>query len=146
VAHYISLYIAGGTFLVEPTVVPGQSSCVLRIEVATIVAGMVAGADSIDDLDVVRHGGLPALFGGCTPRRRWARSCAGSATGTGCSWPRPGVSCWSSWPAAPGCCPVPINCALWTSTRCCAGCTARPSRERRSGTPTSAATRCCCAA
>lgn len=29
---------------------------------ATIVAGMAAGADSIDDLDLVRHGGMPALF------------------------------------------------------------------------------------
>jgi hypothetical protein len=32
-------------------------------KVATIVAGMVSGADSIDDLDVVRHGGMPSLFG-----------------------------------------------------------------------------------
>jgi hypothetical protein len=33
-------------------------------KVATIVAGMVTGADSIDDLDVVRHGGMAELFGG----------------------------------------------------------------------------------
>jgi len=33
-------------------------------KVAKIVAGMLIGADSIDDLDVVRHGGMPALFGG----------------------------------------------------------------------------------
>jgi hypothetical protein len=33
-------------------------------KVATIVAGMVTGADCIDDLDVVRHGGMPVLFGG----------------------------------------------------------------------------------
>lgn len=33
-------------------------------KVATIVAGMLTGADSIDDLDVVRHGGMPELFGG----------------------------------------------------------------------------------
>ena len=32
-------------------------------KVAAIVAGMVAGADSIDDLDVVRHGGMRGLFG-----------------------------------------------------------------------------------
>jgi hypothetical protein len=31
-------------------------------KVAAIVAGMVAGADSIDDLDVVRHGGMKRLF------------------------------------------------------------------------------------
>src|SRR5262245_41821762 len=33
-------------------------------KVTSIVAGMVAGADSIDDLDLLRHGALPALFGG----------------------------------------------------------------------------------
>ena len=32
-------------------------------KVATIVAGMVAGADCIDDLDVVRSGGMRRLFG-----------------------------------------------------------------------------------
>ena len=32
--------------------------------IASIVAGMAAGADSIDDLDVIRHGGMPRLFGG----------------------------------------------------------------------------------
>ncbi|WP_110085005.1 IS1380 family transposase, partial [Streptomyces sp. NRRL WC-3549] len=30
----------------------------------SIVGGMVAGADSIDDLDILRHGGLGKLFGG----------------------------------------------------------------------------------
>jgi hypothetical protein len=33
-------------------------------KIASIIAGMVAGADSIDDLDVVRHGGMRRLFGG----------------------------------------------------------------------------------
>ncbi|WP_199757597.1 IS1380 family transposase [Micromonospora sp. Llam0] len=33
-------------------------------KVATIVAGMLAGADSIDDLDIARHGGMRSLFGG----------------------------------------------------------------------------------
>jgi hypothetical protein len=33
-------------------------------KITSIVAGMVAGADSIDDLGVVRHGALPRLFGG----------------------------------------------------------------------------------
>jgi hypothetical protein len=33
-------------------------------KVAAIVAGMAAGADSIDDLDVIRHGGMKRLFAG----------------------------------------------------------------------------------
>jgi hypothetical protein len=33
-------------------------------KISAIVAGMVAGADCIDDLNVIRHGGMPALFVG----------------------------------------------------------------------------------
>jgi Transposase DDE domain group 1 len=35
-----------------------------QVKVPCLVAGMAAGADSIDDLDVLRHGALPVLFGG----------------------------------------------------------------------------------
>jgi Transposase DDE domain group 1 len=35
-----------------------------QVKVPCLVAGMIAGADSIDDMDVLRHGALPALFGG----------------------------------------------------------------------------------
>ena len=42
-------------------------------KIATIVAGMVAGADCIDDLDVVRHGGMRRLFGGVyAPSTLWS--------------------------------------------------------------------------
>lgn len=33
-------------------------------KLTTLIAGMCKGADSIDDLDVVRSGGMKALFGG----------------------------------------------------------------------------------
>ncbi|MEV8388884.1 MULTISPECIES: transposase [unclassified Streptomyces] len=33
-------------------------------KVMSIVGGMAAGADSIDDLDILRHGAMPAVFGG----------------------------------------------------------------------------------
>jgi hypothetical protein len=33
-------------------------------KISAIVAGMVAGADSIDDLDVIRHGGMASVFAG----------------------------------------------------------------------------------
>jgi Transposase DDE domain group 1 len=35
-----------------------------HLKIPGIVAGMITGADSIDDLDVLRHGGMTALFGG----------------------------------------------------------------------------------
>jgi hypothetical protein len=35
-----------------------------QVKVPGIVAGMIAGADSIDDLGLLRHGAMPALFGG----------------------------------------------------------------------------------
>ncbi|MET7934738.1 hypothetical protein [Streptomyces sp. NPDC005322] len=33
-------------------------------KVTSIVGGMAAGADSIDDLEVLRHGGMPTAFRG----------------------------------------------------------------------------------
>ncbi|MEU6018705.1 IS1380 family transposase, partial [Streptomyces sp. NPDC047515] len=33
-------------------------------KVTSIVAGMAAGADSIDNLDMLRHGAMPAVFAG----------------------------------------------------------------------------------
>jgi hypothetical protein len=41
---------------------PGDTGCNPAGKVATIVAGMLAGADSIDDLNIARHGGMPSLF------------------------------------------------------------------------------------
>jgi len=44
--------------------IPGDKGANVSGKVAAVVAGMVTGADSIDDLDVIRHGGMPELFGG----------------------------------------------------------------------------------
>jgi hypothetical protein len=35
-----------------------------RIKVPCLVAGMIAGADSIEDMGLLRHGAMPVLFGG----------------------------------------------------------------------------------
>jgi Transposase DDE domain group 1 len=35
-----------------------------HLKVSCLVAGMIAGADSIEDMGLLRHGALPALFGG----------------------------------------------------------------------------------
>ena len=51
--------------LVQATLtVPGSAGANARLKVAALVAGMVAGADCIDDLDLLRHGGMSRLFGG----------------------------------------------------------------------------------
>ena len=44
--------------------VPGDKGANPGGKVASIVAGMVAGADSIDDLNITRHGGMPSVFAG----------------------------------------------------------------------------------
>ncbi|MDT3727798.1 IS1380 family transposase [Streptomyces sp. DSM 41972] len=49
---------------VKPTGATNGAGTAADAKAMSIVAGMVAGADSIDDLDVLRHGGLPRLFGG----------------------------------------------------------------------------------
>jgi hypothetical protein len=42
----------------------GSAAANPGVKITSIVAGMVVGADSIDDLGVIQHGGLPGLFGG----------------------------------------------------------------------------------
>jgi hypothetical protein len=42
----------------------GSAGANADAKITSVVAGMVAGADSIDDLGVIRHGALPELFGG----------------------------------------------------------------------------------
>jgi Transposase DDE domain group 1 len=56
---------AGLGDLVAGHVRPGGACGVnAAVKVACLVAGMAAGADSIDDMDLLRHGAMPALFGG----------------------------------------------------------------------------------
>jgi hypothetical protein len=44
--------------------VPGDKGANAGSKVASLVAGMVAGADSIDDMALLRHGGMGRLFAG----------------------------------------------------------------------------------
>ena len=51
--------------LVAATVtVPGSAGANAAVKVPALVAGMVAGADCIEDMDLLRHGGMGRLFGG----------------------------------------------------------------------------------
>src|SRR5664280_3670377 len=87
-------------------------------KLATVLAGMLAGADSIDDLDVLRSGATPRLFDDLR---------APSTVG---SWLR-GFTCGH----------VRQLDAMWTPPS--ARPTGRPSRARRSATPWSGATTRC---
>jgi hypothetical protein len=44
--------------------VPGGPGCAAGAKVSALVAGMAAGADSIDDMDLLRHGAMSRLFTG----------------------------------------------------------------------------------
>jgi hypothetical protein len=51
--------------LVAEHVRPGGDCGVnAHLKVPALIAGMTAGADSIDDMDVLRHGAMDVLFGG----------------------------------------------------------------------------------
>jgi hypothetical protein len=56
---------AGLADLAGAHVRPGRRCGVnAAVKVPCLVLGMIGGADSIDDLDLLRHGAMPALFGG----------------------------------------------------------------------------------
>jgi hypothetical protein len=59
-AHRASL----GELAREHLTVPGGAGCAAGAKVSALVAGMLAGADSIDDMDLLRHGGMGQLFAG----------------------------------------------------------------------------------
>jgi len=44
--------------------VPTDKGAFAGLKIASLLAGMLAGADSIADMDVIRHGGMDRLFGG----------------------------------------------------------------------------------
>jgi hypothetical protein len=56
---------AGLAGMVAEHVRPGGPCGVnAQLKIPCLVAGMAAGADSIDDMDLLRHGAMPGLFGG----------------------------------------------------------------------------------
>ncbi|GAB7003708.1 hypothetical protein JCM18899A_11790 [Nocardioides sp. AN3] len=57
----------------EHLTVPTDKGANAGLKVASLVAGMVAGADSIDDMALLRHGGMGRLFA-----RAYAPSTLGS--------------------------------------------------------------------
>jgi hypothetical protein len=48
--------------LVEKLTLAGKGTANATAKILALVGGMVAGADSINDMDLLRHGGMPRLF------------------------------------------------------------------------------------
>lgn len=58
----LSELLAQNVHIAAPRIRSGSANPAPKL--ATVIAGMCAGADSIDDIDVVRSGGMKTLFGG----------------------------------------------------------------------------------
>lgn len=54
----------------EHLTVPTDKGSNAGRKVSALVAGMFAGADSIDDMALLRHGGMPTVSTACMRRRR----------------------------------------------------------------------------
>ena len=86
--------------------VPGSAGCNAPGKVASIVAGMVAGADSIDDLDVLREGAtgkvLPEPYAPSTLGTFLRAFTFGQVRQLGAV----AAGLLTAWRAWPGCCPA----------------------------------------
>jgi len=84
----------------------GECGVNAHLKVPALIAGMAAGADSIDDMDVLRHGAMDVLFGGVR-----APSALGSHLRS-CTWgnvsqlEKAGRSSSRNWPGGRRCCPA----------------------------------------
>ena len=87
----------------------------MPLKIGCLVTGMLMGADSIDDMNVLRDGGLHHVFAEVGGARRSAAS-ARSATATSASWTRCTGGCWLAWPPVLLCCPARTCWPTSTST------------------------------
>lgn len=81
------------SLLIDTLILAGTGTANAAAKISALIGGMVAGADSIEDMDLLRHGGMGRVFDEVRARRRWGRSCADS----------PSVMSANSTPWPPGC-------------------------------------------
>jgi hypothetical protein len=72
------------------------------VKAGCLVAGMIAGADSIDDMDLLRHGATPVVFGGIRATSTLGPFLRSFTWGGGWCRPSTGPSpqrclTWSTW-------------------------------------------------
>jgi len=76
--------------LAQALTLAGKGSANAAAKILAVIAGMVAGADSISDLDLLRHGGMGRVFDDVRAPSTWVRSCARSPSATSANstpWP-----------------------------------------------------------
>jgi hypothetical protein len=74
-------------------------------KVAALVAGMLAGADSIEDMDLLRHGGMGRLFAGVRAPSTLGTFLRAFTFGhVRHSSTRSPPGCWKVWPGMRRCC------------------------------------------
>jgi hypothetical protein len=71
-----------GALSQERLSVPSGKGANAGLKVTSLVAGMVAGADSIDDMALLRHGGMSRVFARAYAPQRWGPSCGPSPSVT----------------------------------------------------------------
>ena len=75
------------TLLASRLKIAAKGGANAAVKVLALVAGMVCGADSIDDMDLLRHGGMGRLFAGaraprsCPTPTSWCSSTSTTPTG-----------------------------------------------------------------
>jgi len=103
---------------------------------------MAGGADSIDDLDLLRHGAMPALFGGVRAPSTLGSFLRSFTWGNVLQLGKVHRLMLAELAAARRCCPARTSWRSPASTPSKNGSTGARSRERRSGLPRSRARPC----
>src|SRR5512144_555973 len=115
------------------------------LKIGALVAGMVAGADTIDGMDLLRHGAFPATVGGIRAPSTLGSFLRAFDHGNVRQLAAVHRRVLVELATQARCCPAPTRWRSSMSTRCSGACTGAPNRAPRSATPRSPRSRCWCA-
>jgi len=122
----------------------GTGACP-EVKVTCLVAGMAAGADSIDDLGLLRHGAMTGLFGGVRAPSTLGSFLRSFTWGNVRQLEAAGRDFLAELARMVPLLRAPVSWRSSMSTRCSGGSTGTPSRAPRSVIPRFRARRCWCA-
>ena len=84
----------------------GECGVNAHLKVPCLAAGMAAGADSIDDMDMLRHGAMDILFGGVRAPSTLGSHLRSYTWGNVSQLEKRAGSFLRSWPGRRRCCPA----------------------------------------